>query len=52
MLGHPTAHSVKVWARTSDAGVFVVRFGTQVIFQYYDGRTGELDYAEAISVDR
>ena len=24
----------------------------QVIFQYYDGRTGELDYAEAISVDR
>ncbi len=24
----------------------------QVIFQYFDGRTGELDYAEAISVDR
>jgi hypothetical protein len=24
----------------------------QVIFQYYDGRTGELDYAEAISVKR
>lgn len=24
----------------------------QVIFQYYDGRTGELDYAEAISVNR
>lgn len=24
----------------------------QVIFQYYDGRTGELDYAEAISLDR
>ena len=24
----------------------------QVIFQYYDGRTGELDYAEAISTDR
>jgi phosphodiesterase/alkaline phosphatase D-like protein len=24
----------------------------QVIFQYYDGRTGELEYAEAISVDR
>jgi len=24
----------------------------QVVFQYYDGRTGELDYAEAISVDR
>jgi len=24
----------------------------QVIFQYYDGRTGELDYAEAISVPR
>ncbi|MBD3675016.1 MAG: metallophosphoesterase family protein [Planctomycetaceae bacterium] len=23
----------------------------QVIFQYYDGRTGELDYAEAISLD-
>jgi len=24
----------------------------QVVFQYYDGRTGELDYAEAISVSR
>lgn len=24
----------------------------QVVFQYYDGRTGELAYAEAISVDR
>lgn len=24
----------------------------QVVFQYYDGKTGELDYAEAISVDR
>lgn len=24
----------------------------QVVFQYYDGRTGELDYAEAISLDR
>lgn len=24
----------------------------QVIFQYYDGRTGELDYAEAVSLDR
>jgi phosphodiesterase/alkaline phosphatase D-like protein len=24
----------------------------QVIFQYFDGRTGELDYAEAVSVDR
>jgi len=24
----------------------------QVIFQYYDGRTGELDYAEAVSIDR
>jgi len=24
----------------------------QIVFQYYDGRTGELDYAEAISVDR
>ena len=24
----------------------------QVVFQYYDGRTGELDYAEAVSVDR
>ncbi|MEZ6125408.1 MAG: alkaline phosphatase D family protein [Planctomycetaceae bacterium] len=23
----------------------------QVVFQYYDGRTGELDYAEAVSVD-
>lgn len=24
----------------------------QVVFQYYDGRTGELEYAEAISLDR
>jgi alkaline phosphatase D len=24
----------------------------QVVFQYYDGRTGELAYAEAISIDR
>ena len=24
----------------------------QVIFQYYDGRTGELDYAEAVSLER
>lgn len=24
----------------------------QVVFQYYDGKTGELDYAEAISLDR
>ncbi|MCA9046164.1 MAG: metallophosphoesterase family protein [Planctomycetaceae bacterium] len=24
----------------------------QVIFQYFDGRTGELDYAEAVSLDR
>ncbi|GAB5442533.1 MAG: hypothetical protein Fues2KO_28820 [Fuerstiella sp.] len=24
----------------------------QVVFQYYDGTTGELDYAEAISLDR
>ena len=24
----------------------------QIVFQYYDGRTGELDYAEAISLDR
>lgn len=27
MLGHPTAHSVRVWARTSDPGEFVVRYG-------------------------
>jgi alkaline phosphatase D len=24
----------------------------QIIFQYYNGRTGELAYAEAISLDR
>jgi hypothetical protein len=24
----------------------------QVVFQYYDGRTGELDYAEAVSIGR
>ncbi len=24
----------------------------QVVFQYYDGRTGKLDYAEAVSLDR
>lgn len=28
MLGNPTAHSVTVWGRTSDAGVFSVRYGT------------------------
>ena len=28
MLGNPTAHSMKVWGRTSDAGEFVVRYGT------------------------
>ena len=28
MLGHPTANSVRVWARTSDAGPFLVRYGT------------------------
>ncbi len=29
MLGQPGAHSVKVWARTSDPGEFRVRFGTR-----------------------
>jgi alkaline phosphatase D len=29
MLGKPTAHSMAVWARTSDPGEFIVRFGTQ-----------------------
>jgi len=24
----------------------------QIIFQYFDGKTGELDYAEAISLPR
>lgn len=28
MLGHPTAHSVKVWARTSNSGSFIVKYGT------------------------
>ena len=28
MLGKPTAHSMLVWARTSDAGEFTVRYGT------------------------
>ena len=28
MLGHPTATSVRVWARTSDSGEFSVHFGT------------------------
>lgn len=28
MLGHVTAHSVRVWGRTSDAGEFRVRYGT------------------------
>lgn len=28
MLGKPTAHSVVVWIRTSDAGEFMVRYGT------------------------
>ena len=29
MLGHVTADSVRVWARTSDPGAFTVRYGTQ-----------------------
>ncbi len=29
MLGHVTADSVRVWARTSDPGEFLVRYGTQ-----------------------
>ncbi|MBI2479903.1 MAG: PhoD-like phosphatase N-terminal domain-containing protein [Planctomycetia bacterium] len=28
MLGNPTAHSMVVWARTSDAGEFTVHYGT------------------------
>jgi len=28
MLGNPTANSVTVWGRTSDAGEFLVKFGT------------------------
>ncbi len=28
MLGHATASSVRIWGRTSDAGEFVVRYGT------------------------
>jgi hypothetical protein len=28
MLGNPTAHSMSVWARTSDAGEFAVRIGS------------------------
>jgi len=28
MLGHPTAESVRVWARTSTPGPFVVKYGT------------------------
>jgi hypothetical protein len=27
MLGNPTAHSMLVWARTSDAGEFTVHYG-------------------------
>ena len=30
MLGHVTSDSVRVWARTSDPGSFVVRYGTDV----------------------
>lgn len=29
MLGHPTASTIKVWARTSDPGPFEVHYGTQ-----------------------
>ncbi|MCB1225721.1 MAG: metallophosphoesterase family protein, partial [Verrucomicrobiales bacterium] len=29
MLGNVTAHSVRVWGRTSDPGEFVVRYGTE-----------------------
>jgi alkaline phosphatase D len=28
MLGNPTAHSMTIWGRTSDAGEFLVRYGT------------------------
>ena len=29
MLGHPTSESVRLWARTSDPGEIVVRFGME-----------------------
>src|SRR5262245_10172164 len=29
MLGRPTAHSMAIWGRTSDAGEFTVRYGTE-----------------------
>ncbi|HEX5102558.1 MAG TPA: metallophosphoesterase family protein [Pirellulaceae bacterium] len=31
MLGKPTAHSVAVWGRTSEAGQFVVHYGTDAL---------------------
>jgi len=43
MLGHVTADSVRVWARTSDPGEFTVRFGTGA---------GQLDQASAAGLTR
>lgn len=43
MLGNPSAHSVVVWGRTSDAGEFVVRYGTE---------EGKLDQVSEAAVTR
>jgi alkaline phosphatase D len=45
MLGRPTAHSVLVWARTSDAGEFAVRYGTD------PDRLDQISEPAATSVD-
>ena len=41
MLGHVTSSSVRVWARTSDPGAFLVKFGldTHDLFREIEGTT-------------
>ncbi len=39
MLGHVTAHSVRVWVRTSDPGEFHVRYGAGEMSQEAGGET-------------
>ena len=53
MLGMPTAHSVRVWGRTSDPGQFVVRYGVRprVMDQTSDPATTVLSSDNTGTVD-
>ncbi|APZ91466.1 alkaline phosphatase D family protein [Fuerstiella marisgermanici] len=46
MLGQPTAHSMAVWGRTSDADEFIVRYGTdsEKLNQTSDAATTKIDH--------